>query len=261
MKTRENYKKYVYGLILPVIILTVWQLVGSLHLVPPQLLPTPIQIIKAFIGLTRDGVLFDNLSVSMYRAVIGFVIGGGLGLLSGLLVGFFRKTEYTLDPTLQMIRTVPHLAIMPLFILWFGFGEFSKVLLIAKGAFFPLYLNTFLGIRGIDSKLFEVTRVLEFSRFKQITKLILPSAMPNILLGLRLSLGMAWLSLIVAELMGANSGVGYMISDARQFAQTDVVFVGIVIFALVGKLTDSLVRKLEDRLLRWRDNYDGVDSK
>ncbi|NQX61075.1 ABC transporter permease [Paenibacillus qinlingensis] len=261
MKTRENYKKYVYGLILPVIIIAVWQLVGSLHWVAPQLLPTPINIFKAFISLISDGILFDNLSVSIYRAVIGFAIGGGLGLLSGLLVGFFRKTEYTLDPTLQMIRTVPHLAIMPLFILWFGFGEFSKVLLIAKGAFFPLYLNTFLGIRGIDSKLFEVSRVLEFSRFKQITKLILPSAMPNILLGVRLSIGMAWLSLIVAELMGANSGVGYMISDARQFAQTDVVFVGIVIFALVGKFTDSFVRKLEDRLLRWRDNYNGVDSK
>ncbi|MCR8635795.1 ABC transporter permease [Paenibacillus radicis (ex Xue et al. 2023)] len=260
MKTREHYKKYMYGIILPAIILTIWQLVGSLHLVPPQLLPTPIQIFEAFITLIGDGVLLDNLSVSIYRAVVGFVIGGGLGLISGLLVGFFRKTEYTLDPTLQMIRTVPHLAIMPLFILWFGFGEFSKVLLIAKGAFFPLYLNTFLGIRGIDSKLFEVSRVLEFSRFKQVTKLILPSAMPNILLGLRLSLGMAWLSLIVAELMGANSGVGYMISDARQFAQTDVVFVGIVIFALVGKLTDSLVRKLEDRLLRWRDSYDGADK-
>ncbi|RNB87235.1 ABC transporter permease [Brevibacillus fluminis] len=259
MQIMKAYSKYIYGIVLPVLILAVWQWIGVMQLLPPQMLPTPLAIAGTFVDLSINGILLDNLSISVYRAAIGFAIGGGLGLLTGMLVGFYRKTEYTLDPTLQMIRTVPHLAIMPLFILWFGFGEFSKVLLIAKGAFFPLYLNTFLGIRAVDSKLFEVSRVLEFSKFNQVTKVILPAAMPNILLGVRLSLGMAWLSLIVAELMGANAGVGYMISDARQFAQTDVVFVGIVIFAVVGKLTDSLVRKLEDRLLRWRDNYNGSE--
>ncbi|MGG3927098.1 ABC transporter permease [Metabacillus fastidiosus] len=257
MSNSKKYKKYIYGSILPIAILIIWQLIGSLQLMPPQLLPTPFEIGKSFVSLTSNGVLLSNLSISIYRAALGFLIGGGLGLLAGLIVGFSKKMEYSIDPTLQMIRTVPHLAIMPLFILWFGFDEFSKVLLIAKGAFFPIYLNTFLGIRGVDSKLFDVSRVLEFSRFKQITKLILPAAMPNILLGVRLSLGMAWLSLIVAELMGASAGVGYMVSDARQFAQTEIVFVGIVIFALVGKLTDSFVHKLENRILQWRDNYNG----
>ncbi|MFF2016874.1 ABC transporter permease [Paenibacillus sp. NPDC058177] len=257
MKTQKSYVKYVYGSLLPLLIVVVWQLIGELHLLPPQLLPTPLKIGRSFIDLLSSGVLLSNIGISIYRALIGFLIGGGLGIVFGLLVGFYKKTEWTLDPTLQMIRTVPHLAIMPLFILWFGFGEFSKVLLIAMGAFFPIYLNTYMGIRSVDSKLFEVSRILEFSRFKQITRLILPAAMPNLLLGIRLSLGTAWLSLIVAELMGANAGVGYMISDARQFAQTEVVFVGIVIFAGVGKLTDSLVRKLETRLLRWRDNYNG----
>jgi sulfonate transport system permease protein len=257
MRNNKSYMKYIYGSLLPIIILAVWQLIGELHLLPPQLLPTPIKIAKSFVTLLANGVLLSNIGISIYRALIGFLIGGGLGIIFGLLVGFNKKTEWSLDPTLQMIRTVPHLAIMPLFILWFGFGEFSKVLLIGMGAFFPIYLNTFLGIRSVDSKLIEVSRVLEFSKFKQITRLILPAAMPNLLLGIRLSLGTAWLSLIVAELMGANSGVGYMISDARQFAQTEVVFVGIVIFASVGKLTDSLVRKLEIHLLRWSDSYKG----
>jgi sulfonate transport system permease protein len=257
MKNYKPYTKYLYGSLLPIIILAVWQLIGELHLLPPQLLPTPFKIGESFISLLFSGVLLSNIGISISRALIGFLIGGGLGVVFGLLVGFYKKTEWTLDPMLQMIRTVPHLAIMPLFILWFGFGEFSKVLLIGMGAFFPIYLNTFLGIRSVDSKLIEVSRVLEFSKFKQVTRLILPAAMPNLLLGIRLSLGTAWLSLIVAELMGANAGVGYMISDARQFAQTEVVFVGIVIFASVGKLTDSLVRKLEIYLLRWSDNYKG----
>jgi sulfonate transport system permease protein len=134
---------------------------------------------------------------------------------------------------------------------------YPEILLIAKGAFFPIYLNTFLGIRGVDSRLFEVARVLEFNRFKLISKLILPAAMPNILLGVRLSLGIAWLGLVVAELMGSSEGIGYMIMDARQFSQTSIVFIGIIIFALVGKLTDSFVRYLETRLLKWRDNYKG----
>lgn len=257
MKNSNPYIKYLYGALFPLAIIVVWQLIGSLKLLPPQLLPTPLLIAESFIELLSSGVLITNMVVSLNRALIGFLVGGTLGITLGLLVGFYRRTEWTLDPTLQMIRTVPHLAIMPLFILWFGFGELSKVLLIAMGAFFPIYLNTYMGIRGVDSKLFEVSRVLEFSKYKQITKVILPAAMPNLLLGIRLSLGTAWLSLIVAELMGANTGVGYMISDARQFAQTDVVFVGIVIFAVVGKLTDSLVRKLETRLLRWRDNFNG----
>jgi sulfonate transport system permease protein len=193
----------------------------------------------------------------VYRAAIGFLLGGGLGLLFGLTTGLFRRAEETVDPTIQMFRMIPHLAITPLFILWFGFGEFSKVLLIAKGAFFPLYVNTFLGIRNADAKLFDVAKILEFNRWKQVTRLVLPSALPNILLGLRLSLGIAWLGLVVAELMGSSEGIGYLIMDARQFSQTEIVMVGILIFAVVGKATDSFVRYLEKRLLRWRDSYNG----
>ncbi|MCY9591909.1 ABC transporter permease [Paenibacillus chitinolyticus] len=245
------------GLVLPLAALAAWQTASGLKLVSATLFPSPLSIAEEFAGMVQSGELFHHLKVSVQRAAYGFLLGGSLGLLTGMLVGLRKRAEYMLDPTLQMLRTVPHLAITPLFILWFGFDELSKILLIALGAFFPLYVNTFLGVRNVDSKLFDVAKVLEFSRFRQITKLVLPSALPNVLLGLRLSLGVAWLGLVVAELMGSSEGIGYMIQDARQFSRTTAVFVGILIFAVVGKLVDSVVRLLEERLLKWRDNYKG----
>lgn len=252
-----NVKVLVRAITIPVIILIIWQLAGVFGLVSKTVLPTPLDIFLAFQELIKTGELFGHLSISVFRAAAGFFIGGGLGIILGTIVGFSTRSEQYLDPSVQMLRTVPHLAVAPLFVLWFGFGETSKVLLIADGAFFPLYVNAFLGIRGVDSKLFDVARVLEFSKRKLITKLILPSALPNLLLGARLSLGVAWVSLVVAELMGSTEGIGYMIMDARQFSNTDIVFVGIIIFAFVGKFSDSLVRLLEMKFLRWRDNFKG----
>ncbi|WP_416808434.1 ABC transporter permease [Bacillus thuringiensis] len=252
-----NVKVLVRAITIPVIILIIWQLAGVFGLVSKTVLPTPLDIFLAFQELIKIGELFGHLSISVFRAAAGFFIGGGLGIILGTIVGFSTRSEQYLDPSVQMLRTVPHLAVAPLFVLWFGFGETSKVLLIADGAFFPLYVNAFLGIRGVDSKLFDVARVLEFSKRKLITKLILPSALPNLLLGARLSLGVAWVSLVVAELMGSTEGIGYMIMDARQFSNTDIVFVGIIIFAFVGKFSDSLVRLLEVKFLRWRDNFKG----
>ncbi|WP_036745790.1 ABC transporter permease [Paenibacillus sp. UNC451MF] len=256
-KRNDKWAIVVRGLILPISVLIIWQIAGSLELISKTLLPTPLAIFQAFIELASSGELIKHLKISVYRAAVGFLLGGGLGLLLGLVSGLFRRAEETLDPTVQMLRMIPHLAITPLFILWFGFGELSKILLIAKGAFFPLYVNTFLGIRSADSKLFDVARILEFNRWNQITRLVIPAAMPNLLLGLRLSLGVAWLGLVVAELMGSSEGIGYLIMDARQFSQTQIVFVGIIIFAIVGKVTDSLVRLLEKKLLKWRDSYNG----
>ncbi|WP_426454099.1 ABC transporter permease [Paenibacillus sp. S-38] len=256
-KRKDLWNAIWRGSVLPVSILVIWQLLGTFELVSETILPTPVAIVQAFWELLVSGELLGHLEISLWRAAVGFAVGGTLGLLFGLAAGLFRGVEQSVDPSIQMLRTVPHLAVTPLFILWFGFGEFSKILLIAKGAFFPLYVQTFLGIRSVDSKLFDVARVLEFSRLQQVTKLVLPAALPNILLGLRLSIGVAWLGLVVAELMGSSEGVGYLILDARQFSQTAVVFVGIVIFATVGKGSDSLVRLLEKRLLKWRDSYKG----
>ncbi|KOS27797.1 sulfonate ABC transporter permease [Bacillus anthracis] len=254
---KTNIKFLIRAITIPIIILIIWQLAGVFGLVSKTVLPTPLDIFVAFQELIKTGELFGHLSISVFRAAAGFFIGGSLGIILGTIVGFSTRSEQYLDPSVQMLRTVPHLAVAPLFVLWFGFGETSKVLLIADGAFFPLYVNAFLGIRGVDSKLFDVARVLEFSKRKLMTKSILPATLPKLLLGARLSLGVAWVSLVVAELMGSTEGIGYMIMDARQFSNTDIVFVGIIIFAFVGKFSDSLVRLLEVKFLRWRDGFKG----
>ncbi|WP_419885276.1 ABC transporter permease [Paenibacillus sp. B-A-8] len=245
------------GAIIPVVTIVLWQLAGSTGLISAQFLPTPLSIARAFTGLLVTGELTHHLGVSMGRAGIGFLIGGVLGLLFGVLTGLFRSVEYVLDPSVQVLRLVPHLAIAPLIILWFGFGEMSKVVIILTGSFFPLYINTFMGIRNVDNKLFEVSRVLGFSPYQKLRRLILPAALPGILLGLRLSLAVAWIGLVVAELIGSQSGIGFLINEAKQNSNTEVVFVGIIIFAIVGKLIDSLFRIIERKFLFWRDSYEG----
>lgn len=245
------------GALLPGIVVVVWELAGRLGWISPEFLPVPSAIAAAFIELAAGGGLLHHLGDSMVRAGLGFAIGGGLGLAFGMLTGLFRRAEYLLDPSAQVLRLVPHLAIAPLIILWFGFGELSKVVIIAAGSFFPLYINTFLGIRQVDNKLFEVARTLSFSRFKRIARLIVPAASPQMLLGLRTSLAVSWIGLVVAELIGSTSGIGFLINEAKQNGHTDVIFVGILIFAIVGKLLDSAVRAVERRTLHWQDSFKG----
>lgn len=251
------WKSVLRGAIIPAVVIALWQILSSNGSISETMYSSPWNILNQYYELTKSGELPHHLRISLVRASLGFLFGGGAGLLIGLLVGMSRQVEEVMNPTVQMLRTIPLLAITPLFIMWFGFGELSKVLLISLGAFFPMYVNTFLGVRNVDAKLFDVGRVLEFNWWKRTTRLVLPAALPNILLGTRLSLSIAWLCLVVAELLGAESGVGYMIQDARSFVQTDIVFVGITIFAIVGKLSDSIVRVLEQRLLRWQDSFKG----
>ncbi|MDM5296193.1 ABC transporter permease [Peribacillus simplex] len=254
-KQSKLAKSALRGSLLPVVVLIAWQSLGSVGILPAQLFSSPLLIVTTFIDLVQSGEMGMHLQISLTRALLGFALGGFLGLLLGVIVGMQKKSEEYLNPSIQMLRTVPLLAITPLFIMWFGFGELSKVLLIALGAFFPLYLQTFLGLRNVDKKLYDVARILEFDRLEQITKLMIPAALPNILLGIRLALSAAWMCLVVAELLGADRGVGFMIQDARSFMQTDVVFVGIIIFAMAGKISDSFVRFLENHLLKWQDSF------
>lgn len=245
------------GALIPAVTLVLWQLAGNAGLISAEFLPTPLSIARAFGDLLVTGEFTHHLGVSMGRAAIGFLIGGVLGLLFGVVTGLFRTVEYVLDPSVQVLRLVPHLAIAPLIILWFGFGEVSKVVIIMTGSFFPLYVNTFMGIRNVDNKLFEVARVLGFSPYQKLRRLIIPAALPGILLGLRLSMAVAWIGLVVAELIGSQSGIGFLINEAKQNSNTEIVFVGIIIFAIVGKLIDSLFRIIERKFLFWRDSYKG----
>ncbi|MFD2334244.1 ABC transporter permease [Cohnella sp. GCM10020058] len=256
-KLRAALADVATGWLVPVAVIAVWQLAGSLGWISSEFLPAPAKIAAAFADLAANGSLLHHMGDSIRRAGIGFLFGGGLGLGLGILTGLFRRAEYLLDPSAQVLRLVPHLAIAPLIILWFGFGEISKVVIIAAGSFFPLYVNTFLGIRQVDNKLFEVSRTLSFSRFKRISRLILPAASPQILLGLRTSLAVSWIGLVVAELIGSTSGIGFLINEAKQNGQPEVIFVGILIFAIVGKLLDSAVKSVERRTLKWQDGYKG----
>lgn len=250
-------KDIVIGAAIPVALLILWQLAASAGYISPVFLPSPASILRAFGTLATSEHLFHHLLVSMGRAGLGFLIGGAAGLLLGLVTGLFRKAQYLLDPSIQVLRLVPHLAIAPLIILWFGFGETSKIAIIVTGSFFPLYINTFLGIRNVDNKLFEVASILGFSPLKRLIRLIIPASLPDILIGVRISLAVSWIGLVVAELIGSQAGIGFLINQAKQNSETSVIFVGIIIFAVIGKLIDSLMKGFESKWLSWRDSYKG----
>jgi sulfonate transport system permease protein len=239
----------------PLVVLAVWQLASSTGVLSERLLAAPTTIASTGLDLIRDGTLTDAILVSVQRAAAGFAVGAVAGIGLALVAGLSRLGEHAVDPLMQMLRALPLFGLIPLFILWFGIGEAPKVALVALGVAFPLYLNTFSGIRGVDGRLAEVARVLRLSRWGLIRHVVLPGALPQALVGLRQSLGIAWLALIVAEQINASSGLGYMINNAREFLRTDVVVLGLVVYAALGLLTDALVRLLERRALSWRKGF------
>src|SRR5450830_17955 len=240
---------------LPVALIVLWEVAAQLGWLSSRILPEPLAVFSAAWKLALSGELWTHLGVSTWRAASGFAVGGGLGLLLGLLTGTFRQAEILLDTSLQMIRNIPALALIPLVILWFGIDETAKLFLVAVGVFFPIYLNTFHGIRSVDKGLIEMARSYGLSGWPLYRDVILPGALPSILVGVRFALGLVWVLLIVAETISAQAGIGYMTMNAREFLQTDVVLVGILLYALLGKLADSLSRAVEYRSLRWHPGY------
>lgn len=241
--------------IVPVLILLVWQIASQTGWLQSRVLPSPVNVAKAFYTLSASGELWIHVKVSAGRALLGLLVGGGLGLLLGLLNGSSRVASTLLDSTLQMVRNIPALALIPLVILWFGIDETAKLFLVSVGVFFPLYINTFHGIRSVDPQLIEMGRSYGLNRWQLYRDIILPGALPSILVGLRFSLGLVWVLLIVAETISAQSGIGYMTMNAREFLQTDIVLVGILLYALLGKLADVLAQLLERFWLRWHPGY------
>lgn len=240
---------------LPLLFLFAWEAASRAGLVNARLLPAPTVIASAFWQSVVDGSLWTHTLASARRALFGLVIGGGLGFATGLATGLWRPFETLLDSTVQMVRNIPHLALIPLVILWFGIGETAKVFLVAIGVFFPLYINTFHGVRTVDRQLVEMAEVYGLDRRARLLRIILPGALPSILVGLRYALGLMWLTLIVAETISSTSGIGYMTMNAREFLQTDFVIMGILVYALLGKLADVATRAIERRALSWHPAY------
>ncbi|MFC0038810.1 ABC transporter permease [Actinomadura rayongensis] len=214
--------------------------------------PALSQVLDRGAEMIGSGELASNLGVSLLRVLKGLAIGLPLGLGLGLLAGLLRVGEDIVDAPVQALRMLPHLALVPLFIIWFGIGETSKVGLIAVGVVFPLYINVFHGIRGVDERLVESARSCGLGRLGLIRRVILPGALPQILVGLRQSLGLAWLTLVVVEQSATSAGIGFVINQATQFLRMDTVFVVLVVYALLGVGTDLLVRGIERRALAWR---------
>ncbi|KAB8185554.1 ABC transporter permease [Microbispora catharanthi] len=239
----------------PLVVVLLWQLASVLGLLPARLLAAPSQIAATALDLVRSGTLPTAIAVSLERVLLGFAAGAVAGVGLALVAGLSRTGENAVDPIMQMLRALPFFGLIPLFILWFGIGETPKVLLVALAVSFPLYLNTFAGIRGVDGKLAEVARTLRLGRTALVRHIVLPGALPQTLVGLRQSLGVAWLALIVAEQVNADAGLGYMINDAREFLRTDVIVVGLLVYSALGLLTDALVRLLERRALVWRREF------
>ena len=241
--------------IVPILLIIVWQIASKTGMLESRVLPAPSAVVSAFWTLLVSGELWQHVKVSAGRALLGLLVGGGLGLLLGLLNGSSKIASNLLDTTLQMIRNIPALALIPLVILWFGIDESAKLFLVAVGVFFPIYINTYHGIHSVDPQLIEMGKSYGLTRWQLYKDVILSGAMPSILVGLRFALGLVWVLLIVAETISAQSGIGYMTMNAREFLQTDIVLVGILLYALLGKLADVLAQGLERYLLRWHSGY------
>lgn len=249
--------------ILPVGLLILWQFLSSFHILPAQYirnLSSPTAVLYAGWDLVVTGELWQHLGISAVRAFTGFFIGGSLGLLFGLFTGYSTVLRSFLDTTFQMLRTIPHLALIPLVILWFGIGEGAKIFLVALGVFFPIYLNTFHGIHNADRSLIEMSRSYGLSGWRLFKEVILPGAMPDILVGMRFALGIMWLTLIVAETISATSGIGYLAMNAREFSQTDIIIFSIIFYALLGFAADYIAKTFERQLLSWNPVYQGKEQ-
>lgn len=242
-------------LLSPLAILLLWELASQTGLVPQRVIAAPSQIGGTLWAMIASGELGKHLLVSLQRALLGLGVGVGIGVVAALISGLSRRGEVVLDSPLQMLRTIPSLALVPLFILWFGIGELTKIALIVVGTTFPVYMNLFAGIRNIDPKLIEAANTLGLSRGELIWHVILPGSLPSFFVGLRYSLGISWLALVFVEQINTTAGIGFLASDARDFMRTDVIVICLLIYSVLGLLIDGLIRTLERFALAWRPTF------
>lgn len=241
----------------PLALLALWQLLSSTGTLSKDVLASPGTIAGVARDLLVDGSLTSAMGVSLQRVAVGLLLGTVVGTSLALISGLFRVGEDLVDAGVQMLRTVPFVGLIPLFIIWFGIGEAPKIAVITLGVSFPLYLNVYAGIRGVDSQLIEAGESLGLSRWGLIRHVILPGALPGAMTGLRYSLGIAWLALVFAEQINADSGIGFLMVQARDFLRTDVIVVCLIVYAFLGLIADFIVRTLERLLLQWRPTFTG----
>jgi sulfonate transport system permease protein len=241
----------------PVLLLALWQLLSTTGMLTSDVLASPGTIARVGRDLIADGSLPNAMGVSLQRVAVGLLLGAVVGTGLALISGLFRIGEDLVDASVQMLRTVPFVGLIPLFIIWFGIGEAPKIAIITLGVSFPLYLNVYAGIRGVDSQLIEAGESLGLSRWGLVRHVVLPGALPGAMTGLRYSLGIAWLALVFAEQINADAGIGFLMVQARDFLRTDVIVVCLIVYAFLGLLADFIVRTLERLLLQWRPTFTG----
>ncbi|TDB93979.1 ABC transporter permease [Actinomadura sp. 7K534] len=244
--------------LVPIGLIALWQLLAETGAVDPRITSSPWEIVTALTEMIRSGELAEHMRISLFRAVAGLACGATLATIAGIAAGLSRFGEDALDSTVQAIRTMPYLGMVPLFILWFGLGEAPRITMVALGSFFPVYLNVFKGIRDVDDRLIDLGRGYRVGRWELIRDVIVPGAMPSALVGLRYALGTAWMSLVVAEQINAQSGLGYLIVQANILAQTSIIITALAVYAVIGILADAIVRLIERRALRWRRTFEGA---
>lgn len=248
------------ALALPALIILVLEIVVRVGWLPSYQMPAPSDIALTLRDLA-EGALWKHISASLLRVLLGFAIGASLALVFAAWVGLSREAEAWLEPTFAGLRAIPSLAWVPLLLLWLGIDETSKIVLIAIGAFFPVYLNGVAAIRNIDRKLVEVGQMYGFSHRRLVLRILLPAALPGLFTGLRSGMSLAWMFLVAAELIAATKGLGYLLSDGRETSRPDIVLAAIIVLALLGKLSDGLLASLEKRFLAWRDTFNGHSAE
>jgi sulfonate transport system permease protein len=241
----------------PVAILILWQILSNAGVLSPTAAPAPSVIAETGWHLWQQGILPQDLVISLvHRALVGFALGLGVGIVTGVIGGLLRSGENLFNGVVQIFNTIPILAILPVMIVWFGIDETPKILIIAFGAFVPIYLNLFAAIRSVDQRLVEMARTTGAGTWRLVTRVFFPGAMPGFLVGLRFALAYSILGLVAAETLNASQGIGFLITNGQTYMQPDQVWVGLVIYAILGLLADQFVRLLQRVLLRWRPSYE-----
>jgi sulfonate transport system permease protein len=249
------------GFVLPALLLVVWQALCASKVFTPDVMPSPVAVATELFRLWTKGQLLGDIVITVERVALGFLLGTVVATVSGAVVGYSRRTGEYLDPTLQALKAVPSLAWVPLFILWFGIFEVSKIALIAVGVFFPIYLNLVAGIRSTDRKLVEVARVNALGRFDLVKRILVPAALPNYFTGLRAGLALGWMFVIAAELMGASKGLGFLMLDGQMTGRPATIVAALILFAVAGKVSDALLVAAGRRVLAWQDDFGSVQAK